>query len=414
MVSRSGSARICVFGGIVAAFALASGGCHRRASTATTATLPPPVPTYAANTTVAGVPVGGLTHEAAAALVADRLKPLHANPLTLTYGAHSYARLWREVGIKPDVESMLAAAWKAPSVPLALTLDLGIAKRSIRRAARALQIDPLFPHFVASPSKGWIKPGRTGRRVDVYASALLLQSVVQKDAAISSVPLVVVPYEPNFTVDDLRAINTRVVTYTTFFNPRETNRSHNLRLVSRMLNGAFVRPGEVFSFNGWVGERNASDGFREAIVYKYGKMEKDIGGGLCQVSSTLYNVALLGGLPIKQRSHHSLTVHYVPLGRDATVYWGTHDLRFENDTSTPLYIRTKVSRAALTIEAWGEAPLGRTVQVTSTADWSNGKATARVYRIIGQNGKRTKEMISDDKYDTQHVMASASARSNRT
>ena len=400
-------------GCVVGAVALATGGCHRRASTVAVY-VPPPPPAYAVNTTVAGVPVAGLTRDAAAVLVADHLKPLGANLLTLTYGAHSYKRVWSELGIKPDVDTMIAAAWKTADVPLALTLDLGAAKRSIRRAARALYIDPIPPHFVGPPTKGWIKPGRTGRRVDVYASAILLQAAVQRDAALSAAPLVVEPYEPGFTVEDLRPIKTRVVSYTTFFNPREANRTHNLRLVSRMLNGAFVKPGEVFSFNDWVGERNASDGFREAIVYKFGKMEKETGGGLCQVSSTLYNVALLGGLPIKQRSHHSLTVHYVPLGRDATVYWGTHDLRFENDTSTPLYIRTKVSRAALTIEAWGVAPLGRNVQVTSTADWSNGHATARVYRIIAQNGKHTKEMISDDKYDTKHVMASVPARPNRT
>jgi vancomycin resistance protein YoaR len=397
---------------IAATATLAAGGCHRRATPV--ASVPPPPPAYAANTVVAGVAVAGLTQDAGAKFLAERLKPLGVRPLTLTYGSRSYHRHWGELGIKPNVDAMLASAWKSPNVPLALTLDMRAAKRSIRHAARGLDIEPISPHFVGPPSKGWIKPGRTGRRVDVYGSALLLQSAVQKDPGLSTVPLVVVPYEPGFTVEDLEPIKTRVVSYTTFFNPREANRTHNLRLVSRMLNGAFVKPGEVFSFNGWVGERNASDGFREAIVYKYGKMEKDIGGGLCQVSSTLYNVALLSGLPIMQRSHHSLTVHYVPLGRDATVYWGTHDLRFRNDTSTPLYIRTRVSRAALTIEAWGEAPLGRKVQVTSTADWSNGQAVARVYRIIAQNGQRKKEMISDDKYDTQHVMASVPAKSKRT
>jgi vancomycin resistance protein YoaR len=143
-------------------------------------------------------------------------------------------------------------------------------------------------------------------------------------------------------------------------------------------------------------------------------MEKEIGGGLCQVSSTLYNVALLAGLPITQRSHHSLTVHYVPLGRDATVYWGNRDLRFANDTSQPIYIRTKVSRSALTIEAWGAHPLGRLVQITSTAAWQSGKATARVFRTIAVNGKHTRKMISDDEYDTHHEMARTPTPARRT
>lgn len=363
---------------------------------------------------VAGISVAGLTQDQAIPLVRRAVKPLASNNISLVYGTHAYTRRWSDLGITPDTDRMLATAWKTPNVSLVAAVNLGKAKRSIRHAAAALVIPPVPPHFVSVPTKGWIKPGRAGRRVDVYASAIALRAAIENDVSVKRSPLMVSADEPPFTVSDLSAISQRLVAYTTLFNPRDANRTHNLQLVARRLDGAFVKPGEVFSFNGWVGERRPSDGFREAIVYKFGKMEKDTGGGLCQVSSTLYNVALLTGLPIRQRSHHSLTVHYVPLGRDATVYWGTHDLRFENDTSTPIYIRTVVRRASLTIEAWGAAPLGRRVHITSTPGWKDGKATASVYRIIAQDGKHRREKISEDEYDTHHVMSSAPSHSHRT
>lgn len=412
MAGRYGWIRAFAVACIPATIALAIGGCHRRA--ATSALVPPPPPVYAAGTIIAGVPVAGLTQDQAAPLLRKAAGKLASNRITLFYGKHAYTRKWSDLGIVPDTDGMLAQGWRTPAVPLVAVVDLGKAKRSIRHAAAALVIPPVPPHFVGPPARGWIKPGRAGRRVDVYASAMALRDALQRDVSVQQAPLVVTVYKPTFTVEDLSAIHERLVGYTTRFNPREANRTHNLQLVARRLNGAFVKPGGVFSFNEWVGERRPSDGFREAIVYKFGKMEKDTGGGLCQVSSTLYNVALLTGLPIRQRSHHSLTVHYVPLGRDATVYWGTHDLRFENDTSTPIYIRTVVRRSSLTIEAWGSAPLGRRVQITSTPGWKDGKATASVYRVIAQDGKHRREKISEDEYDTHHVMSTTPSSTHHT
>jgi vancomycin resistance protein YoaR len=249
--------------------------------------------------------------------------------------------------------------------------------------------------------------------VNVHASALRLKEAIASDPKTATSPLVVVEDAPDFTAADLEQIRQPVVTYTTRFNPGDVSRTHNLRLVASRLNGALIPPGGTFSFNGWVGERRPEEGFREAIVYKQGKMVKDTAGGLCQVSSTLYNVALLAGLPIVERSNHSLTVTYVPLGRDATVYWGQRDLRFRNDTDTPLYIRARTGRRTLTIEAWGAAPLKRKVTVTSSASRRGGAAFAQVYRTVVENGTKTRSRISSDMYSTVHSMADRPVRSSR-
>jgi len=127
-------------------------------------------------------------------------------------------------------------------------------------------------------------------------------------------------------------------------------------------------------------------------------MVEDLAGGLCQVSSTLYNVALEMGLPITQRKNHSLKVHYVPAGRDATVYWGRQDLAFRNDTESPLYFRAYTNRNSLIIETWADSPLNRTVRISSTSRYRGDTLIAQVYRTITENGHRRSELVSTDTY----------------
>ena len=371
------------------------------------------IPVYDAGVTVAGVSVAGLTEQQAGHAVRLALKTAPQRKVSLRYKDKTYARTWKELGVTPDVDAMLRRAWTEADVPLMCTVDMGTAKRSVRRAAMALDVRPVAPRFTDGP-KSAVKPGKPGRKVDVYATALAVKNRLESTPDADSLPLLVKPDAPPFTVADLEAITMPVVRFSTAYNPGDRNRTHNLRLVTQRLNGALIAPGDTFSFNDWVGERKESDGFREAIVYKEGKMVKDTGGGLCQVSSTLYNVALLAGLPIVERSRHSLTVNYVPLGRDATIYWGQHDLRFKNDTGMPLYIRAVPSRGRLTVEAWGSAPLDRKVKVTSSSRRAGGgKTVASVYRTISENGVESRERVSTDTYSTEHTMAPAETRRRR-
>jgi vancomycin resistance protein YoaR len=391
----------------LAAGFLALSGCSRTDVHLASAEAAAAPPVYGPGVTVAGVPVSGLTVEQAGHAVRLALKQEPPRKLTLRYKDKTYARTWNDLGVTPDVSAMLQRAWSEPAVPLMCVVDMGAAKRSIRRAAMALDTRPVPPRFTDGP-KSAVKPGKPGRKVDVYASALAAKYRLENNPLADLLNLVVKPDPPKFTAEDLEAITMPVVRFSTRYNAGETNRTHNLRLVAQRLNGALIPPGETFSFNDWVGERKESDGFREAIVYKQGKMVKDTAGGLCQVSSTLYNVALLAGLPIVERSKHSLTVSYVPLGRDATVYWGQHDLRFKNDTGMPLYIRAVPGGGRLTIEAWGSAPLDRDVKVTSTSSRRGGKAVASVYRTISEDGTETRERVSTDTYATEHTMAASS------
>ncbi len=127
-------------------------------------------------------------------------------------------------------------------------------------------------------------------------------------------------------------------TFTTNFDSSNTNRNNNLVLAAEKLNGTIVNPGETFSYNDTLGQRTVEAGFKEAGVYSGDGVEIGLGGGICQMSSTLYNAALLSDMEIVERSNHMFLTHYIDAGKDATVSWGSLDFRFKNNRKYPVKI----------------------------------------------------------------------------
>ncbi|UOQ44251.1 VanW family protein [Halobacillus salinarum] len=137
--------------------------------------------------------------------------------------------------------------------------------------------------------------------------------------------------------------------YVTYFNSNNEERSHNIRLASEALDSHVVFPGEVFSFNKVVGKRTKEKGYRNAPVIVKGEVTEGIGGGICQVSSTLFNSVDKAGVKVMERYSHSKQVPYVPPGRDATVSWYGPDFTFKNQYNQPLLIRSKVYGGQMSI-----------------------------------------------------------------
>ena len=129
-----------------------------------------------------------------------------------------------------------------------------------------------------------------------------------------------------------------IASYTTDASTSSSARIHNIRLALETINGTCLEPGEVFSFNGVVGERTEETGYRPAPAYSRMQTVMEYGGGICQVSSTLYAAVAQTGLEIVERHSHSLNVNYIPRGMDATVDWGNKDFKFANNTDEPIYI----------------------------------------------------------------------------
>ena len=156
-----------------------------------------------------------------------------------------------------------------------------------------------------------------------------------------------------------------VSSYTTYYGG-VPNRIHNVQVVSHLVDNTLIAPGKEFSFNGTTGERNAAKGLLEAPVIINGELENGLGGGTCQVSTTVFNAAYEAGLPITARTNHALYISHYPQGRDATVNYPDIDLKFVNDTDHWLLLRTFVSSSSLTVNLYG-TPQHRRVESETRA-----------------------------------------------
>lgn len=163
--------------------------------------------------------------------------------------------------------------------------------------------------------------------------------------------------KPNVTLESLgtQAFPNKLSEFTTRYDASNKNRSNNLLLASEKVNGTIILPGEIFSYNKIVGERTIAKGYKEAAVYSGGKVIQGIGGGICQLSSTLYNAVLYANLEVTSRSNHRFLTSYVQEGRDATVSWGTIDFCFKNTRSYPIKIVSTVSNGIVRIQIYGIA-----------------------------------------------------------
>lgn len=137
--------------------------------------------------------------------------------------------------------------------------------------------------------------------------------------------------------------------YETYYNESNEERSHNIFLSTAAINNHVVFPGEEFSFNKVVGQRTGEKGYMKAPVIVEGEFSEDIGGGICQVSSTLYNAVHLKGIEIVERYSHSRSVPYVPPGKDATVSWWGPDFVFKNNYNQPLLIYAHAKNGIISI-----------------------------------------------------------------
>jgi vancomycin resistance protein YoaR len=203
--------------------------------------------------------------------------------------------------------------------------------------------------------------------LDVPRSAkVLLRAALVTAPDLRSAKLNVERADAERSTEDAKdmSITGLVASYQTFYGG-EPNRIHNVQLVSHLVDKQLIAPGATFSFNGATGERGADKGFLEAPVIINGELRTGLGGGVCQVSTTVFNAAYEAGLPIVERTNHALYISHYPQGRDATVNYPDVDLKFVNDTGHWLLLRTWVGSSSLTVALYG-TPVHRRV-VSETA-----------------------------------------------
>ena len=232
---------------------------------------------------------------------------------------------------------------------------------------------------------------------------------------------------PDIVTDDIgmEAFPHLLATYSTKY-VNNANRTTNLRLASNKIDGEVVMPGEVFSFNKVVGKRTVAAGYKNAAIFADGQVTDGLAGGICQISSTLYNTALFADMTITSRRNHMFVPSYVVGGRDATVVWGSTDFKFRNDRDYPIKIESSVSNGIAKVSIYGfrreteydisiETKLVKTIkystQYQKKAGYSSGQVIQggvngsvvdswRVYKLNGDIVKR--EKLSRDTYSAQN------------
>ncbi|MDR0978338.1 MAG: VanW family protein [Lachnospiraceae bacterium] len=178
------------------------------------------------------------------------------------------------------------------------------------------------------------------KNIAIIILILVIIVVVIIKIRIKEIPQNIVNIEKTGVVSDLNSLTLTDVLakFSTNYNEENISRTTNVRLASNKINNAIVMPNEVFSYNNLVGERTLELGFKEATGYFAGKTVNTVGGGICQVSSTLYNAAIYANLEIVERTSHQFLPSYVSAGEDATVVWGLTDFKFKNTRKYPIKI----------------------------------------------------------------------------
>lgn len=261
--------------------------------------------------------------------------------------------------------------------------------------------------------------------VDLDVSIEEAENILAEDKKEYEIPLQIT--KPDITTDNLgeEAFPEKLGSFSTRYDASNINRSKNIELAAEAINGTILLPGERFSFNGTVGPRTSSKGYLLAGAYSAGELVESYGGGVCQVSSTVYNAALFANLEIVERYNHSMVVSYVDCGRDATVSYGSRDFKFKNSRTYAIKLKAEAKNGILLIEVWGipekeefeielasevtdvtvcntkyvyDSSLAHGQEVVQTPGANGAKSIA--YKITKKNGRIiSKDVLSEDSYN---------------
>ena len=370
---------------------------------------------------VGNTPIGGMTREEASREM-QRLSKTALNGkaliLSLPDENQAFSFSTEEVGLSVDADAMLEAAYnigrsgstaqqiitvlecafQGKEAPLAATLDEVKFHQVLQSVKQSVDRAPKDASIVFTPTGIEHQPGLTGRRLDADA----LSTKVKPQLLALRLPcretLTPEETEPEIRLEDINAVNARLSSCTTYYIA-DTGRGDNIEIAAAALDNCIVRPGDELSFNATVGSRVASAGYAVAPVIINGKTEQDIGGGVCQVSSTLYNAILTAGLTPTARTAHYYPSAYVDAGLDATVADGQIDFAFRNTLPHAVLLRSGAFDGTLTISVYGCAEdLPGVMEMESVI--IGPPPTVEVYRLTYVGDQLVnREYLYTDEYD---------------
>jgi vancomycin resistance protein YoaR len=357
---------------------------------------------------LAGVPVAGKTREEVQKIAEELSRRVKAYPLAIRSGKRTERTHAAGLGAAVDIKRAVDAVFDPPGAPpnllerilervtgpeardVPLTVQVteeGVRKGLLRFSIR-IGAEPKNARLTKVGGQFKSQPPEAGKELDSPAVARVVQAAVDAPelrarvaASLAEagtraewvnaqspveIPAVLREAQARITLEHLKPIAGTLSTFSTGLGRSSRNRVHNVSLACKAVDGTVLLPGDTFSYNDVVGPRVPSAGYREAPVIIRGELQPGTGGGICQVSSTLYNAVLLADMEIVRRRHHAFPVHYLPAGRDATVVDGSIDFRFKNRLDYPVAIDAKVVRGRVVMHLYGHPDDEREVTITTS------------------------------------------------
>lgn len=334
---------------------------------------------------IAAVPVGGQDRDQVADQIEHNLDQLYQTPVSFYYQGYYYNTNMDHLSKDADAQAIVDDIWEQElnrglrskllnldgkreiAYYPPIDYDEAVLKQLAQEWNEQFGRPAAEPQLEVDKINGLtVKPGQEGLKVNL--DKIIAELPASWDSFESlEVPIIMDKVYPSITEEDLKIMG-ELSSFSTWYNNGEIDRTHNLTRAAAAVNTKVIQPGEVFSFNETVGARTFESGYRDAMVIVGGKFEPGVGGGICQVSSTLYNAVVMADLEIVERHNHALAVAYVPVGRDATVAYGLQDFRFKNNTAHPIYLRAVTGGGRLSVTVYGHLSYKKRIELSNAID----------------------------------------------
>lgn len=360
----------------------------------------------APNTIINGVDVGGLTKDEAK----SKIKIFTEDTFNLEYNEKSYSIELKDIDFKYNLDKTVQDAYDVnrkegtlknmvsmlgsrfghkENIYIATEYNQKKADNEIKEKTKEINKEKEDARFETSDGKTTLKKDVDGISVNIEKTRQNMENSLSKNKFESEVAVDTETAE--ITTSDLKGIDSVLGTSMTTFRMSDENRSHNIRVATEASSKVILKPGQEYSFNGVVGKRSAENGYKNAPVIMEGEMEQDLGGGVCQVSSTLYNAVLKSGLEIVNVKNHSIPSSYVGMGRDATVTDSGIDFVFKNPYKHNIYIQNYVSGDTIVCQVFGNSSDEQNVEITTSVIGVNAAQTKEVEKKDLEEGKKEED-----------------------
>jgi vancomycin resistance protein YoaR len=309
----------------------------------------------------------------AAQATADDVKRLLRKPVSLTYHG-------KKIGAVTPQELAPLVKMRRTGSTFALALAPAGLSQVLADDAKDISRAPVNASWRTDGNRARLIKDHAGKGVDGEKTGdAIIAAVLQRHAHRAAVSLG--PVQPSLTTAEAKAlgIRQRISSVTTDLGASSANRVFNVQLMARILNGQVIKPGETFSFNKRVGPRTPERGFKEGQAIVGGLLLPSIGGGVCQVATTVFDAAFYAGLPISARINHAWYISHYAMGMDATVADGGPDLVFKNDTKYGILLRASASASTMTVTMYST---DRGVRVEKVAGQPHDRTTPKSRYIL--------------------------------